>query len=303
MRSLVVIGNVKYDTLCTIERMPRRHEKLRSGEIVTSLGGSGANTASWLHFWGCDVTLGGSVGGDRDGQKCIEELEAQGVDCTMMAVTVGAKTGRGVCLSTDREKRIVTTSGPGMDHAIEHLHKAKIDWSDRVLHVSCKESPELIETCRHAAREGALVSVELGGRSLPALREIASLAFMNHDELESAFDVKPEDLTPDHLPRFLPAPDARLVVTLGREGAMCVSAQEVSHAPASRVQIVERTGSGDAFNAGFLAAWVHGRSDRDCLAQGNRSSSFVLGVLGAQPGPALMARSAELRARAKLAAQ
>lgn len=302
MRSLVVVGNVKYDTLCITERMPARHEKLRSGEIVTSLGGSGANTASWLQFWGCDVALGGAVGGDRDGQKCIEELEAQGVDCSMMAVTVGQRTGRGVCLSTSRDKRIITTSGPPIDHAIEHLHKAKIDWSNRVLHISCKESPELIETCRHAAQEGALISLELGGRSMPALREVASVAFMNHDELERVFELRPEDLTTDHLSQFLPQPDARLVVTLGRAGAMCVGTNEISHATAGSVEIIERTGSGDAFNAGFLAAWVHGRNDHDCLAQGNRSSAFVLGVVGAQPGPALMARSEELRARAKLAA-
>jgi ribokinase len=298
MRSLVVVGNVKYDTLAAIERMPRRHEKLRSGEIVASLGGSGANTAAWLHYWGCEVVLGGAVGGDRDGRQCIEDLQAQDIDCSLMAVVDGASTGRGVCLSTPREKRIITTSGPSIELALDGLRGAKLDWSNRVLHVSCKESPELIATCRQASAGGALVSAELGGRSLPAVREVASLAFMNHDELQRVFGVRPEELTTEHVAQFLPQPDARLVVTMGRGGAMCVSAREISHAPSVHVPLVERTGAGDAFNAGFLSAWVRGLSDHECLTQGNKSSSLVLGLLGAQPGVEMMARAESERAQA-----
>lgn len=282
-RSVVVAGNIKFDTVCAIPRMPRRHEKLRVGEIVTSLGGSGANTAAWLRHWGCEVTLAGAVGDDDDGNQCMEELALAAVDASLVAVVPGARTGRGVCLSTPREKRIVTTSGPAIATALAGLKDHHLDWRRLVLHASAKESPEMIAMCDEATAQGALLSVELGGRSLPEIREVASVAFLNHDELHAVFGIHSDELTPKHVEEILPRPDGRLVVTRGHLGAISVGRFGVERAPAAEVRLVERTGAGDAFNAGYLAAWLKGLGERECLAHGNSSAAVVLGRIGAQP--------------------
>lgn len=282
-RSLVVAGNIKFDTLCAIPRMPRRHEKLRAGEIVTSLGGSGANTAAWLRHWGADVTLVGAVGRDPDGAECLTELRQAGVDCSLVSVVEGARTGRGVCLSSPREKRIITTSAPSSAAALDALRLTRIDWSTRILHVSAKESPELIALCREAAADGALLSVELGGRSLPDVCALASVGFLNHDELRRVFGLHSDELSPEDVERIMPRPDGRLVVTRGHLGAISVGRFGREQAPAHEVRLVERTGAGDAFNAGYLSAWVSGLTEHECLFHGNRSSAVVLGKVGAQP--------------------
>lgn len=282
-RSVVVAGNIKFDTVCAIPRMPRRHEKLRVGEIVTSLGGSGANTAAWLRHWGCEVTLAGAVGDDPDGDECLAELALASVDSSLVFVIEGKRTGRGVCLSTPREKRIITTSGPAIAPALEALRLRQLQWDRIVLHVSAKESPAMISLCDEVSAQGALLSVELGGRSLPEVREVASVAFLNHDELYAVFGIHSDDLSPKHVEEILPRPDARLVVTRAHLGAMSVGRFGVERAPAEEVRLVERTGAGDAFNAGYLAAWLKGLGERECLVHGNRSSAVVLGRIGAQP--------------------
>lgn len=289
-RSIVVAGNIKFDTVCAIPRMPRRHEKLRVGEIVTSLGGSGANTAAWLRHWGCDVTLAGAVGDDADGEQCLAELAEASVDPSLVSVVEGARTGRGVCLSTPREKRIITTSGPAIADALEELRHRPLQWSRLVLHASAKESPAMIALCKEASAHGALLSVELGGRSLPELREVASVAFLNHDELHAVFGIHSDELTPVDVAEILSRPDGRLVVTRGHLGAISVGHFGIERAPAEEVRLVERTGAGDAFNAGYLAAWLKGLGERECLVHGNRSAAVVLGKIGAQP-PRLEATS------------
>jgi sugar/nucleoside kinase (ribokinase family) len=60
-----------------------------------------------------------------------------------------------------------------------------------------------------------------------------------------------------------------LVVKAGSNGAYAAACGRVLHSPARPVHAAETTGAGDCFNAGFIAAWLEGRSIEGCLARGN----------------------------------
>jgi sugar/nucleoside kinase (ribokinase family) len=55
------------------------------------------------------------------------------------------------------------------------------------------------------------------------------------------------------------------------------------HAPAEQVDVVDTTGAGDAFAAGFLPAWLDGAEPLLCLERGNRAASRVVARVGARP--------------------
>lgn len=74
-----------------------------------------------------------------------------------------------------------------------------------------------------------------------------------------------------------------VVVTSGAEGASWVDADEVISVPTEPTECVDSTGAGDAFDAGFLAAWLSGASKRDALLGGVRAGSRAVSVVGAQP--------------------
>jgi sugar/nucleoside kinase (ribokinase family) len=59
------------------------------------------------------------------------------------------------------------------------------------------------------------------------------------------------------------------VIKLGRRGAIVVDGERVHRRPAPRVSVLDTTGAGDAFNAGFLAARLAGRSLDEALRLGN----------------------------------
>jgi sugar/nucleoside kinase (ribokinase family) len=60
------------------------------------------------------------------------------------------------------------------------------------------------------------------------------------------------------------------IIKLGEAGAVWLAPDRDIHAPAPKVKAVDTTGAGDSFNAGFLVAWMNGKTPQQCLTEGNK---------------------------------
>ena len=60
------------------------------------------------------------------------------------------------------------------------------------------------------------------------------------------------------------------IIKLGNQGAVWLAPDRDLHVPAPKVKVIDTTGAGDAFNAGFLVAWLRGNTPRECLKLGNK---------------------------------
>jgi sugar/nucleoside kinase (ribokinase family) len=78
-----------------------------------------------------------------------------------------------------------------------------------------------------------------------------------------------------------------VVVTAGAEGAVAAqrNADGIETLPVPPVDVVDTTGAGDAFAAGYLAALMDGAQPAACLARGGRVAARAVGAVGAQPLP------------------
>jgi ribokinase len=74
---------------------------------------------------------------------------------------------------------------------------------------------------------------------------------------------------------------ANVLVMLGVQGIVMVSAREQVHAPAPRVEAVDTTGAGDTFIGGFCAALVQGRSVASAVAYGQAAAAICVTRAGA----------------------
>ncbi len=63
------------------------------------------------------------------------------------------------------------------------------------------------------------------------------------------------------------------IIKQGESGATWIAPDRDIHFPAPRVKVVDTTGAGDAFNAGFLVAWMRGKAPAQCLAAGNKAGA------------------------------
>ena len=80
--------------------------------------------------------------------------------------------------------------------------------------------------------------------------------------------------TPGSSPRGRDAPLAErkaiTIIKIGEAGAVWLAPDRDIHVEAPKVKVVDTTGAGDSFNAGFLVAWMKGKSPEQCLKAGNR---------------------------------
>lgn len=294
MSAVVVVGDVMNDVVVR-PLGPIEAGSDTDSAIRLSPGGSGANQAAWLGSLGVPVRFYGRVGID-DADAHAAALRRFGVE-PMLTLERELPTGKIVVLLTaDGERSMYTDRGanvrlgapdlpPNLD-GISHLHVSGYsmfvppargavselvrDAVRQSIPVSCDPSSE-----SYLRRTGAELFISLTqgvSTILPNAAEARELAGCDEHTGKAA---AAEALTA-HYPT--------VVVKLGRCGALLAT----RGAPTVRVEAVEAplvdtTGAGDAFCAGYLAARFRGAMPIDAVRAGLETSATAIGHLGGRP--------------------
>ncbi|MGW1174066.1 sugar kinase [Kitasatospora sp. NPDC002543] len=290
--------------------LPDRPGPLESVESFRlSVGGAESNVAGALAAHGVPTAWISRVGDDGFGRRLLAEVAARGVDVSAVAVDPHRPTGlylKEVGGSTGDRHDL----GPGRSRL--HYHRrgsaaaalspdlladpaaAALLAGAGLLHLSgitaalSDDCLALLRALLADRRPGRLVSFDLNWRPslwrdrdpavLPPLLDAADLLLLGSDEAEAAFGTG----DPAALRRRFPAPAtvvvkdaARQVTALGRDGTAVTE-------PALAVEVVEATGAGDAFAAGYLAGTVRGLDQRSRLRLGHLSAACALTAHGDQ---------------------
>lgn len=277
---VVVTGSINHDEIVVVDRLPDKHEKVIARTYYSGLGGSAANTATWLAASAdLNVSIVGIVGEDLPGQQCVEQLQRAGVKTDDVVQVPSWVTPNAWCWTDGPNKWIVTSHGSSEPRTTQHISAHLLDEVEHV-HVSSRIDPRLSDMLL-GAHTSTTVSVELNGKNMAELRAIADLVFMNSRELRSVFGVGLEQLDTETITRIAPKSGSVLVVTDGVCSVLAAGVNGIHMAPVVPVEgIVDRTGAGDAFNAGYLQAWLAGEDSPACLHQGLAISRQALTQLG-----------------------
>ena len=85
-----------------------------------------------------------------------------------------------------------------------------------------------------------------------------------------------------------------VAVKLGADGALAVRGDEALRVPADRVEVVDATGAGDGFDAGFLYGFIDGRPLAECLALGVACGTLSVRAIGGVDGQATLEEAESL---------
>lgn len=257
-------------------------------------GGSAANAAAWLAVAGADVVFVGRVGSDVFADFHRQELGRLGVEARL-AVDLLLPTGSIVVLiNADGERTMLTDRGANLDLRPADL-PGRLFRKDRALYIT---GYSLFET---GVREAGLHALDLARRTGMTIAIDPS----NHVQLA---DVGPDrffawtqgtkflfpnlaegraltGLTdPGAMARALAVRYEEVVLTMGAEGGLwCRRNEETTRVPAMTGPVVDTTGAGDAFAAGFLTSRLTGGSPREALAAGAGLAGQVVSQIGARP--------------------
>jgi ribokinase len=261
----LVLGDLVLDVVLAPAGPLRRGTDV-AGRVSFRQGGSAATTARWLARLGTEVALVTAVGDDGLGEALVAHLESLGVTVHALRIR-GARTGRlGVLVEEDGERSFVADRG-----AIQRLSPRSLDprWFGGLdlLHLPAYSlvgdtlAAAASRAARLARQGGAAVSIDLASagflaaegpaRILGRVAEIGpDVLLATHAEAEAAV----QGDRPAGLLRLAPL----VVVKEGAHGAAVYvrGVPEPLGVPTLPAGARDTTGAGDAFDAGFLAAWI-----------------------------------------------
>ena len=265
------------------------------GTAVEMSGGSAANTMTGVASFGGRAAYIGKVSDDELGQVFGHDLRAVGVQFRSGLPEDGVPTGRCIIVVTPDAQRTMNTY-LGVSSL---LKPADIDQTavaaGAVLYMEgyLYDRPEAKEAFRLAASvahaNGRKVSLTLSDsfcvdrhrsdfRSL--VTDEVDILFGNELELLSLYEVDSFD---DAVARV--RHDCQLaVITIGEKGCVVVNDAEVLHVPAQPVdQVLDTTGAGDLFAAGFLHGYTRGDDLHRCATLGAIAAAEVISHVGPRP--------------------
>jgi ribokinase len=238
-----------------------------------------------------DSTLAAVIGRDKLADIATDLYAAEGVGTEFLRQTDERPTGVGFIILNDRgENFIILDMGANnlMDTAFVDGAEARIAESDVVMAVLEVPVPAALRAMELGRKHGAKTILNPAPAApLPdAIFPLVEYLTPNESELRILLGLRPDDPRPSReLVEILRRRGvANVVVTLGSRGALVVTDTIDSVVPAAVVEVVDTTGAGDAFNAGFAVALAEGRDVLDAARYGVACGALVCTKLGVIPG-------------------
>lgn len=275
------------------------------GPGVEISGGSAANTMVGIAALGGKAGFIGKVRDDELGGIFAHDIRAAGVAYATSAASAGAATARCLILVTpDGERTMNTYLGAAQDLSPADVDEAmvasaKVTYLEGYLWDPPPAKEAFLKAAGIAHKAGRTVSLTLSdafcvGRYraefLKLIREgTVDLVFANEAELMSLYETD-FDAALTQLRQ-----DARHgVVTRSEKGALAVSGDGLVTVPAFPVpKLVDTTGAGDLFAAGYLHGFAKGFGAEECLRLGALCAAEIISHIGARPERSLREYAAE----------
>lgn len=265
------------------------------GQAVEVSGGSAGNTAAGIASFGGRAAYFGKVKDDQLGAIFRHDMRAQGVFFGTHPATDGPATARSFILVTpDGERTMNTYLGACVNFTTADVD-AVVVAASRVVYMEgyLWDRPEAKDAFKHAARiaraAGRKTSITLSDSFcverhrdsfLDLIRTDIDIVFANESEIKSLYQTQNFDGALQAIARDSPI----AVLTRSAAGCVVVKGSEVHAAPAYPVnKVVDVTGAGDLFAAGFLYGFTLGRPLGKCAQLGAVAAAEIISHMGARP--------------------
>lgn len=279
----------------------------RMGEHVEASGGSAGNTAAGVAGFGGRAAFSGKVRNDQLGELYRHDIRAQGVSFDTEPLSDGPPTATSMIFVTpDGERSMNTYLGACLELGPDDVEEDKARNSSVTYFEGYLWDPPLAKTMirqtAHFAHEGGReVAMTLSdpfcvGRYRDEFLDLmrsgtVDIVFANESELKSLYETQSFE---DALQRV--RKDCKLAaVTRSEHGSVVVRGDETEVVEAIKIErLVDTTGAGDLYAAGFLFGYTTARSLRDCGRLGSLAAGLVIQQIGPRPKQDLR-REAEAR--------
>lgn len=290
-----------------IEAIPEGQGGALVEQIRITPAGTAGGTAVTLAKLGARVRSAGAIGADALGDVMLELLRRLGVDTSLLLRRDGVQTSASVLpIRADGSRPAFHVVGANATYGADDAPWGEIAAATH-LHLG---APEFMGG-EHAARilsfareHGVVTSADIlaPGEQAAAILDWIAPAFEHLDYLlpndEQVLALSGADDVVEGARALVRRGVGCVAATCGADGALVVDADTVQRVPAFAVDVVDTTGCGDSFSAGFLCGLAHGRGRRAAAVLGCAAAALVVQGLGSDHGDFDLAAADALAAAA-----
>ena len=263
---ITVVGSYATGLTMKVKRLPSTGETLLGSGYRVDYGGKGSNQAVGCARLGAQVNFVATIGKDAFGEMALALYRDEGIDISNLRQVDGAPTGVGFIVVEESTGNNCIVIDPGANEllAADDITRRSAAFETSAVVLTQLEIPV-------ASAEAALLMGRKHGaitvlnpapvRPLPvSVLQAIDVLTPNQSEAKVLTGRSPDAVVePEQLARELIGKGVKQVVmTMGENGALIVSAVGTKHVPAVTMSAVDTTGAGDAFNAGLATALASG---------------------------------------------
>jgi sugar/nucleoside kinase (ribokinase family) len=308
------VGILVADHLCSpIARVPREGELILADSLPLRAGGCAVNAAIDLAKVGVRVGVIGCVGEDAFGGFLIDELSSHGVQTSGIRRQREYETSGSLIINIDgQDRRYIHAVGASAcfraeDIPLDLVRKAKVLYVGGYLLMPGLLNGALTPIFRAAREAGVVTALDVvvpgAGDHWPHFEGLLAetdLFLPNSDEAALITGLTDPLAQAE---RFHAAGAKTVVITCGERGTVLVNDRMKLRAGIFPMNYVGGTGSGDAFDAGYIAGLLRGGDERNCLAWGSALGASCVRAVGATEGVFTQAEAEDFLRRNTLAVE
>ncbi|HET6630415.1 MAG TPA: adenosine kinase [Woeseiaceae bacterium] len=270
------------------------------GPATEMSGGSVANTVANFASLGGSAAYIGRVKADQLGAIFVHDMRALGVDVRLEPARAGLPTARShILITPDGQRTMQTYLGACTELGVADITAKTVGAPDILLLEGyvwdLPEGPALIaEAIRIAQARSAKIALSLSdsfcvarhrAEFLEAVSGPVDIVFADDDEVMALFDTQEFDEVLRRVPGF----DRLFVMTRSEQGSVIVHGEVSVVQPAIPVEkVIDSTGAGDAYTAGFLYGLATGEPLATCAGIATRCATGVIQKVGARIDKAML---------------
>ena len=286
---LVTIGHVLMDIRIFIDEFPKADEEAKTDKLSLGGGGSAANVAVGASRLGVKSGFIGSIGFDTFGRVLLEELEHEGVDVAHVKVDTSTSSGLTV-IAINNKGQVIMFGYTGASDKLfpSDLNKEYISSSEHV-HITGLSFDTALAAAKIAKKANVTVSFDPGRlmskmglkRLLPLLHYVDQILLNQEEAQELTGVIELEKATK----AIITSGPKMVIIKRGPDGVFAMNHSKSFSVPAYPVKVVDTTGAGDAFSAGFITAQLEGKSLEDSVEFANATANLKITRIGARALP------------------
>lgn len=267
----------------------------KTGQAIESSGGSAANTMAGIAALGGRAAFAGKVNKDQLGRVFGHDIRAASVTFETKMAVEGAPTATCLVLITpDGQRTMQTFLGACVEFSVDDLdfdqiRSAKVVYLEGYLWDPEPAREAFLKAAEIAHEAGRKVALSLSDPFcvdrhregfLEFIDEHVDILFANEDEILSLYQLDDFESVAKRIQGVVEI----AALTRSEKGSVIVTADAITPVPTRPVdKVVDTTGAGDAYAAGFLAAYTQGRDLTTAAVLGSLLASLIIQQIGARP--------------------